>query len=286
MIILDKTINNDDKVIKGFKSNLKNIKDVLINGKTKPKDSNNKGILIRKLENHNKNVDVLRLIEKTNNKTMVSRTEKKPKDFKEILKENFDKNSLSIKQTRININTQKTVSTKDKSTNYLNNTSFKNKISFFNTKLYVKSQNFKPSQFKNKGSTGKVLIQYPNCFNKHTNSLETGKVICSTKSNSFASSYSNSNTLSNSLKQINLKYQISSSNTESSVSNNSFSNSKEPKFGYGNLDKIKNSTTCNVEISLNTNKFKKAVLSSSEHKEKKKIIDKRIKTINKMQKKK
>ena len=97
-------------------------------------------------------------------------------------------------------------------------------------------------------------------------SIDQGNNLNSTKSNSFVSSFSNNNTFSNSLKHLNLKSHFSSNNTvESTLSNNSFIQTKDlkTKFSSINLEKGKAASTCNVVISLHTNKMRNKKFVSS-----------------------
>jgi hypothetical protein len=158
-------------------------------------------------------------------------------------------------------------------------------------------ENFKNYKEKSSGkSITKDIVHGGKSSKYNSNSVEkfnidTATVLNSTKSNSFASSFSNNNTFSNSLKHLNLISQFSSNNTvETTMSNNSFIQTKDlkPKFSIINLDKTKTASTCSVVISLNSNKAKnkKIVSSFLGHEPKKFAVEGKNQNINKKVKKK
>lgn len=183
-------------------------------------------------------------------------------------------------QSTITTTSQNSISKSNFISGSRNSASKDKRISTSNAKRFVKSQifieNFKNLNDKSflKGSSKKTN-QISLCSgNFNSNSLEkfsyetaSNQVVNSTKSNSFASSFSNNITFSNSLKHLNLKAQFSSTNTaESTLSNSSFIQTKDlkTKFSGNNLaEKAKASSTCNVVISLNTNKVRSKKLVSS-----------------------
>lgn len=255
-------------------------------------EQNTKSNNMKNLKKNLKIIDVLKSIDDTNSKRVLNKIDKKQKFFSEIFPSK-NKDSQSIKMNRVNLNAKITNINKETISNNLNNTLInKNKETNINPKRFIKSQifleSFKNLQLKNKLKSSLPLSQVNNIqLNSNTLekfSLDTGNVVSSTKSNSFASSYSNSNTLSNSLKYINLKAQISN-NTESTMSNSSFTHSKDLKTKYRNfnLDKVKTSSACNVEISLNTNKMRNKKFVSSNGNESKKniMLEKRKLSVNK-----
>jgi hypothetical protein len=258
-------------------------KNVMINNPIK--DTN---CYIRNLKNQLISIDLIKSIDDSNKKKINKKPEKKLKFFSEVFQEKFaNKNSLSIKSNPTSYVVGKTNATsKDIENNsYSKKTNIKEKVLAVNPKRYIKSYIFLEN-FKNYGekingkSITKASSQYGiiNKFNSNSVdkfSMDTATILNSTKSNSFASSFSNSNTISNSLKHLNLKSHFSSNNTvESTLSNNSFIQTKDlkPKFNIINLEKTKTVSTCNVVISLNTNKTKNKTLSSVLGTENKKII--------------
>lgn len=248
-------------------------KNVMVNNPVK--DSN---CYIRNLKNQLISIDLIKSIDDSNKKKIIKKPQKKLKFFSEVFQEKFNnKNSLSIKTNPTSFVVGKpNISNKESEFNSsCKKTSTKEKLSLVNPKRFIKSYIFLEN-FKNYGEkvNGKSItkaisqVGISNKFNSNSVdkfSMDTATLLNSTKSNSFASSFSNSNTISNSLKHLNLKSHFSSNNTvESTLSNNSFIQTKDlkPKFNIINLDKTKPASTCNVVISLNTNKAKNKTLSS------------------------
>ena len=294
--IYDANKHRNKTIIKdSHKSSKRNIKETSFNyNKNTLVDTNNKDRVIKNLKNHLMITDQ-KSVDDKNNKNTINQNANKVKYYSEVFPfKSKNKNLQSVK--RLNINITKTNFNKETISHNLKNTLInKKKVMSTFTKKNIKSklfmESFKNSESKNQLKSIQPISQLNNIHvisnSDEKFSIDTGNVINSTKSNSFASSFSNSNTLSNSLKHINLKAQFSSINTESTLSNSSFIQTKDlkTKFRNINLDKVITSSACNVEICLNThsNRNKKFVSSlHSQEAKKTNIIDNRMKSVNKV----
>jgi len=235
---------------------------------------------IRNLKNQLISIDLIKTIDASNKKKINKKPQKKLKFFSEVFQEHekyTKKNSLSIKTNMTSLAVGKpNTSNKDLEINSsYKKTCLKEKVSAVNPKRLIKSyiflENFKNYGEKVNGKSITKAISQVGINNKLNSnsvdkfSMDTATLLNSTKSNSFASSFSNSNTISNSLKHLNLKSHFSSNNTvESTLSSNSYIQTRDlkSKFNIINLENSKKASTCNVVISLNTNKVKNITLSS------------------------
>jgi len=188
-------------------------------------------------------------------KPVSKKHEKKLKYFSEIFQEKSKlKPELVIKTGKMSFTKNPIGGSNSNPVNMNTATSSVNKSKIVNNpKRFVKSQMFIES-FKNlkKISTKSTVPSYLT-NNSHSASIDGFNLISSTKSNSIASSLSNSNAFSNSLKHMNLKSQYSTNNTD--ISNSSFSQKDlKAKYNSINLSNKQKIPTCNVVISLNTHK--------------------------------
>jgi len=266
------------------------------------KDSNT---YLRSLKNQLKSIDLIKSIDDSSNKKVMKKPQKQLKYLSEVFQEKHtDKNSSSIKTNPIILTTVKPLILTKKVETSNNNRKKANdqpKVSNVNSKRFIKShiflENFKNYREKVSGkSITKAVSQVGINCKINSNSVDKFSIdpaiaLNSTKSNSFASYASNNNnTFSNSLKYLNLKSQLSTNNTiESSLSNNSFLQTKDlkTKFSGIHIDKAKTASTCSVVISLNTNKNKnKTNISTLLGPEKKSVVEGKNSGINKNVKKK
>ena len=220
---------------------------------------------------------------KTQNNNTIKKKERKikPNYFSDIFQEKLKiKNKLSIKTSSLAL--KNPVSSKE-STYSIPNSNIDKVI--IDPKKFIKSQilkNFKNFKPKNLTNSGDLIshIKNTNSSSIEIFSIDTLNNVNSTKSNSFASSFSRSNTaFSNSLKNHHFKSNFSSNNTEISLSSSLKQIKDIPKFSRVKIEEKKtNALTCNVVISLNPVKNKKFVSSFIENDCKKKFIIKKVNT--------